>query len=93
VAWIDWQSRAPMLAGVVISSLYCDSETICLDADFATDRGATCRVTARGRRTLSVIEDLGLVALAARTVIAFELGFRLTARQGRNAPEPETTTV
>src|SRR5512132_582968 len=43
------------------------------------------RLEARGRRTLSVIEDLGLVALAARTVIAFELGFRLSARQGCNA--------
>src|SRR4249919_2508504 len=34
-----------MLAGVVISSLYWDSDTICPDAVFAADRGATCRIS------------------------------------------------
>jgi hypothetical protein len=43
------------------------------------------RLEARGRRPPSVIEDPGLLALAARTGIAFELGFRFTARQVCNA--------
>jgi hypothetical protein len=29
----------------LISSLYCDSDTICFEVDFAAARGATCRVT------------------------------------------------